>query len=108
MYSIVPPGTTKAPEPYKVGKKMTDYLLEIYNLNKSEVISVDIISNQDFTEVMHLDIQLVYFCFPILHCMMLILGDHFFEVLCNKIQVRCGFLSLLTSIVLVVDDFLLG
>ncbi|KAI3422919.1 uncharacterized protein J3R85_011539 [Psidium guajava] len=51
LYRLVPViGTTKAPEPYKVGKKMTDYLLEIYNLNKSEVISVDIISNQDFTE----------------------------------------------------------
>ncbi|XP_030531873.2 zinc finger CCCH domain-containing protein 19 [Rhodamnia argentea] len=51
LYRLVPIiGTTKAPEPYKVGKKMTDYLLEIYNLNKSEVISVDIISNQDFTE----------------------------------------------------------
>lgn len=51
LYRLVPIiGTTKAPEPYKVGKKMTDYLLEIYNLNKSEVISIDIISNQDFTE----------------------------------------------------------
>lgn len=85
MYTIVPPGTTKAPEPYKVGKKMTDYLLEIYNLNKSEVISIDIISNQDFTEVMHLDIQLVYFCFLFSICMILILGELFFEVLCSSI-----------------------
>ncbi|KFK40064.1 hypothetical protein AALP_AA3G325500 [Arabis alpina] len=43
-------GTSKAPEPYKVGKKTTDYVLEILNLNKTEVISIDIISNQDFTE----------------------------------------------------------
>ncbi|KAF8093395.1 hypothetical protein N665_0383s0027 [Sinapis alba] len=43
-------GTSKAPEPYKVGKKTTDYVLEILNLDKTEVISIDIISNQDFTE----------------------------------------------------------
>ncbi|XP_022970324.1 zinc finger CCCH domain-containing protein 44-like [Cucurbita maxima] len=43
-------GTSKASEPYKVGKKMTDILLEILNLNKTEVISIDIISNQEFTE----------------------------------------------------------
>ncbi|CAH2051656.1 unnamed protein product [Thlaspi arvense] len=43
-------GTSKAPEPYKVGKKTTDFLLEILNLDKTEVISIDIISNQDFTE----------------------------------------------------------
>ncbi|VVA33187.1 PREDICTED: zinc finger [Prunus dulcis] len=43
-------GTCKAAEPYKVGKRMTDILLEILNLNKTEIISIDIISNQDFTE----------------------------------------------------------
>ncbi|XP_038888157.1 zinc finger CCCH domain-containing protein 19 [Benincasa hispida] len=43
-------GTSKASEPYKVGKKMTDILLEILNLNKTEVISIDVISNQEFTE----------------------------------------------------------
>lgn len=44
-------GTSKASEPYKVGKRMTDILLEILNLNKTEVVSIDIISNQEFTEV---------------------------------------------------------
>lgn len=44
-------GTCKAAEPYKVGKKMADILLEILNLNKTEIISTDIISNQEFTEV---------------------------------------------------------
>lgn len=34
-----------------MGKKTTDFLLEILNLNKTEVISIDIISNQEFTEV---------------------------------------------------------
>lgn len=45
-------GTSKASEPYKVGKRMTDILLEILNLNKTEVVSIDIISNQEFTEVL--------------------------------------------------------
>lgn len=44
-------GTSRVAEPYKVGKRMTDILLEILNLNKTEVISIDIISNQEFTEV---------------------------------------------------------
>lgn len=44
-------GTCKAAEPYKVGKRMTDTLLEILNLNKTEIVSIDIISNQEFTEV---------------------------------------------------------
>lgn len=44
-------GTCKAAEPYKVGKRMTDILLEILNLNKTEIVTIDIISNQEFTEV---------------------------------------------------------
>ncbi|XP_031271655.1 zinc finger CCCH domain-containing protein 19-like isoform X1 [Pistacia vera] len=43
-------GTSKVAEPYRVGKKMTDILLEILNLSKTEVVSMDIISNQEFTE----------------------------------------------------------
>ncbi|XP_038693346.1 zinc finger CCCH domain-containing protein 19-like [Tripterygium wilfordii] len=43
-------GTNKAAKPYKVGKRTTDFRLEILNLNKAEVISIDIISNQEFTE----------------------------------------------------------
>ncbi|XVF01013.1 hypothetical protein REPUB_Repub04eG0051200 [Reevesia pubescens] len=43
-------GTNKVAEPYRVGKRTTDFLLEILNLNKTEVISIDIISNQEFTE----------------------------------------------------------
>ncbi|KAK9286642.1 hypothetical protein L1049_015042 [Liquidambar formosana] len=43
-------GTSKAAEPYKVGKRTTDIMLEILNLDKTEVISIDIISNQEFTE----------------------------------------------------------
>ncbi|XP_071692097.1 zinc finger CCCH domain-containing protein 19-like [Rutidosis leptorrhynchoides] len=42
-------GTTKG-DRYAVGKKMTDTKFEILNLDKKETISIDIISNQDFTE----------------------------------------------------------
>ncbi|KAJ9704246.1 hypothetical protein PVL29_002690 [Vitis rotundifolia] len=43
-------GTSKAADPYKVGKRTTDVMLEILNLSKTEIISIDIISNQEFTE----------------------------------------------------------
>ncbi|KNA22355.1 hypothetical protein SOVF_034820 isoform B [Spinacia oleracea] len=43
-------GTSKAPEPYKVGKRTTDDMLEILNLDKTEIVSIDSISNQEFTE----------------------------------------------------------
>ncbi|CAI9764366.1 unnamed protein product [Fraxinus pennsylvanica] len=44
-------GTSKAVEPYKIGKKNCDTMLEILNLDKAEVISIDTISNQEFTEL---------------------------------------------------------
>lgn len=44
-------GTSKAGEKYKVGKKMTDLMLEIFNLDKKEIITADAISNQEFSEV---------------------------------------------------------
>ncbi|CAN1319985.1 Zinc finger CCCH domain-containing protein 19 [Linum perenne] len=43
-------GTKTADNPYRVGKRTTNFLLEILNLNKTEVISIDAISNQEFTE----------------------------------------------------------
>ncbi|PIN07649.1 RNA polymerase I transcription factor UAF [Handroanthus impetiginosus] len=43
-------GTSKAPEPYKIGKKTTDIMVEILNLDKTEIIPIDTISNQEFTE----------------------------------------------------------
>ncbi|GJZ01460.1 zinc finger CCCH domain-containing protein 19-like protein [Tanacetum coccineum] len=42
-------GTTKG-EHYAVGKQMTDTMLEILNLDKTESVSIDSISNHDFTE----------------------------------------------------------
>jgi hypothetical protein len=44
-------GTHKVAERYTVSKKTTDYALEISNLEKKEIITMDTISNQDFTEV---------------------------------------------------------
>ncbi|KAM0854771.1 hypothetical protein ACQ4PT_050213 [Festuca glaucescens] len=43
-------GTGTAAEMYKCGKKTTDITLEILNLDKKEVITIDITSNQEFTE----------------------------------------------------------
>ncbi|XP_047328484.1 zinc finger CCCH domain-containing protein 19-like [Impatiens glandulifera] len=43
-------GTTKADNPYKVGKRTTGFYLEVLNLDKTEVVVIDTISNQDFTE----------------------------------------------------------
>lgn len=46
-------GIGKAAAVYKAGKKTTDLTLEVLNLNRREVITIDLISNQDFTEVIH-------------------------------------------------------
>ncbi|XP_040383977.1 zinc finger CCCH domain-containing protein 19-like isoform X2 [Oryza brachyantha] len=51
MYRLVKVlGTHKVAERYSVGKKTTDHALEILNLDKKEVITMDTISNQDFTQ----------------------------------------------------------
>ncbi|KAG9442925.1 hypothetical protein H6P81_018779 [Aristolochia fimbriata] len=51
MYRLVQVvGIGKAAETYKTGKRTTDVTLEILNLNKTEIISIDTISNQEFSE----------------------------------------------------------
>ncbi|XP_044971438.1 zinc finger CCCH domain-containing protein 19-like isoform X2 [Hordeum vulgare subsp. vulgare] len=51
MYRLVKVlGTHKVAEQYSVGKKTTNRALEISNLDKKEVITMDTISNQDFTQ----------------------------------------------------------
>jgi hypothetical protein len=50
-FSFLFAGTHKVPEKYSIGKKMTNVALEILNLNKKEIITMDTISNHDFTEV---------------------------------------------------------
>ncbi|PKA46635.1 Zinc finger CCCH domain-containing protein 19 [Apostasia shenzhenica] len=47
-------GIQESTKPYKVGKKTTDLVLEILNLDKKETSTIDSISNQDFTEVSYL------------------------------------------------------
>lgn len=43
-------GTKKVGDPYNTGRKITDIILEILNLTKKEDVSIDAVSNQDFTE----------------------------------------------------------
>ncbi|GAB4848498.1 hypothetical protein Ancab_003203 [Ancistrocladus abbreviatus] len=43
-------GTSKAAEPYKVGNKTANFMLKILNLNRIEDITIDVISNQEFSE----------------------------------------------------------
>ncbi|XP_068646731.1 zinc finger CCCH domain-containing protein 19-like [Aristolochia californica] len=51
MYRLVQVvGIGKAAEAYKTGKRTTGVTLEILNLNKTEIISIDTISNQEFSE----------------------------------------------------------
>ncbi|KAL3621294.1 hypothetical protein CASFOL_036206 [Castilleja foliolosa] len=51
LYRLVPVvGTSVAAEPYKIGKTSTDTAVEILNLDKTEIITIDTISNQEFTE----------------------------------------------------------
>ncbi|KAK4360520.1 hypothetical protein RND71_019472 [Anisodus tanguticus] len=58
MYRLVHVvGTSKAFVPYKIGDKTADVLLEVLNLNKKEVVPIDSISNQDFSEVTGVDID---------------------------------------------------
>lgn len=38
-------------EPYKIGERTANVMLEVLNLGKKEVVSIDAISNQEFTEV---------------------------------------------------------
>ncbi|CAN6461985.1 unnamed protein product [Victoria cruziana] len=51
MYRLVQVvGTSRATEAYKTSKKSTDLVLEILNLNKTETVTIDSISNQEFSE----------------------------------------------------------
>ncbi|KAF8751420.1 hypothetical protein HU200_012096 [Digitaria exilis] len=56
-------GTGKAAEKYKSGKKTTDITLEILNLDKREAVTIDIISNQEFTELFF-SFPFVNYCLP--------------------------------------------
>ncbi|XP_052287555.1 zinc finger CCCH domain-containing protein 44 isoform X4 [Citrus sinensis] len=43
-------GTSKVGKPYKIGDRTADVILEIRNLQKKEVVAIDAISNQEFSE----------------------------------------------------------
>ncbi|CAI9780558.1 unnamed protein product [Fraxinus pennsylvanica] len=43
-------GTSKVSEPYKIGVRTIDIMLEVLNLDKKEAIAIDAISNQEFSE----------------------------------------------------------
>jgi len=44
-------GTGTQKESYMVGSSLTNMTLSILNLQKKENITIDVVSNQDFTEV---------------------------------------------------------
>ena len=48
-------------EPYRIGNRTADAMLEVLNLDKKEVVSIDGISNQEFTEVTWDDCFRVFF-----------------------------------------------
>ncbi|KAK9065019.1 hypothetical protein SSX86_016402 [Deinandra increscens subsp. villosa] len=51
MYRLVQVvGTSKVGIPYKIDSKLTDITLEVLNLDKKETISIDAISDQEFSE----------------------------------------------------------
>ena len=50
-------GTARAEDKYKSGRRATNIALEILNLSKTEVVSIDSISNQEFTEVIILHLH---------------------------------------------------
>ncbi|KAD3640714.1 hypothetical protein E3N88_29937 [Mikania micrantha] len=51
MYRLVQVvGTSKVDVPYNVNSKLTDIMLEVLNLDKKETISIDAISDQEFSE----------------------------------------------------------
>ena len=53
IFLILCTGTSKGTELYKIGTKETNVMLEILNLDKKEVIAIDGISNQEFSQVIN-------------------------------------------------------
>ncbi|CAM6016894.1 unnamed protein product [Sphagnum balticum] len=43
-------GTRQQSEAYRAGKKLTNFVLEILNLQRKEDLTIDLVSNQDFSE----------------------------------------------------------
>jgi len=47
-------GTRQQSEVYRAGKKLTKFVLEILNLQRKEDLTIDLVSNQDFSEVIYI------------------------------------------------------
>jgi hypothetical protein len=47
-------GTRLQTESYKAGKKLTNIVLDILNLQRKEELTIDLVSNQDFSEVIYM------------------------------------------------------
>ncbi|KAJ0041182.1 hypothetical protein Pint_28405 [Pistacia integerrima] len=43
-------GTGKAAEPYVIGDRKTDLMIEVHNLQTSDLLPIDVISNEEFSE----------------------------------------------------------
>lgn len=51
MSNTICAGTSNVPESYNIGTRTTNIVLEISNLTKRELIPINEISNQEFSEV---------------------------------------------------------
>jgi hypothetical protein len=47
-------GTRLQTESYKAGRKLTNIVLDILNLQRKEELTIDLVSNQDFSEVIYM------------------------------------------------------
>jgi hypothetical protein len=54
MHCFTNAGTRQQSEPYRAGKKLTNFVLEILNLQRKEDLTIDLVSNQDFSEVIYI------------------------------------------------------
>jgi hypothetical protein len=54
MHCFTNAGTRQQSEVYRAGKKLTKFVLEILNLQRKEDLTIDLVSNQDFSEVIYI------------------------------------------------------
>jgi hypothetical protein len=54
-------GTRQQSELYRAGKKLTNFVLEILNLQRKEYLTIDLVSNQDFSEVIYIRCLHIFF-----------------------------------------------
>jgi hypothetical protein len=54
MHCFTNAGTRQQSDFYRAGKKSTNFVLEILNLQRKEDLTIDLVSNQDFSEVIYI------------------------------------------------------